>query len=123
MARPRARGRRNAPAPGPRRLASALDRFAELHAGRSRRWDPPAGPLPGVRGGRRHTLRRRMSAAPPSAGEGMTRREAWLSALVVLIAVLLTRVWVATQITFPRPEDTAYYVDVARNLLAGHGLT
>ena len=33
------------------------------------------------------------------------------------------RAWAATQITFPRPEDVAYYVGVARNLLEGRGLT
>ncbi|HEX5239895.1 MAG TPA: hypothetical protein VFW20_02755 [Candidatus Limnocylindrales bacterium] len=53
----------------------------------------------------------------------MTRREAWLSAGAVFLVALLIRIWAATQITFPQPEDTAYYVDVARNLIAGHGLT
>ncbi|HEX7949598.1 MAG TPA: hypothetical protein VF494_04545 [Candidatus Limnocylindrales bacterium] len=53
----------------------------------------------------------------------MSRREAWLSAGLVLVVALGVRIWAATQVTFPRPEDTAYYVDVARNVLAGHGLT
>lgn len=52
----------------------------------------------------------------------MTRREAWLSVLLVVAAALAVRVWAATLITFPRPEDTAYYVSVARNLVDGHGL-
>ncbi|MBI3750686.1 MAG: hypothetical protein HY263_03375, partial [Chloroflexi bacterium] len=53
----------------------------------------------------------------------MSRREAWLSAGLVLLVALGVRIWAATQVTFPRPEDTAYYVDVARNVLTGHGLT
>src|SRR5512140_115452 len=57
------------------------------------------------------------------ARPSMSRREAWLSAGLVLLVALGVRVWTATQVTFPRPEDTAYYVDVARNVLAGHGLT
>ena len=32
------------------------------------------------------------------------------------------RAWAASIITFPRPEDTAYYVGVARKLLEGRGL-
>jgi hypothetical protein len=30
--------------------------------------------------------------------------------------------WVAGQVVFPKPEDTAYYVSVARNLVDGRGL-
>ncbi|MES2211161.1 MAG: hypothetical protein V4515_13430 [Chloroflexota bacterium] len=52
----------------------------------------------------------------------MTRREAWLSVLLVAVAALVVRTWAATVITFPRPEDTAYYVGVARNLVDGRGL-
>ncbi|HEY8988272.1 MAG TPA: hypothetical protein VIM39_04570, partial [Candidatus Limnocylindrales bacterium] len=32
------------------------------------------------------------------------------------------RWYAASLVVFPKPEDTAYYVDVARNLLAGRGL-
>jgi hypothetical protein len=53
----------------------------------------------------------------------MSRREAWLSAGLVFLVAFVVRVWAATLLTFPRPEDTAYYVDVAGNLLAGRGLT
>src|SRR5215217_3971900 len=53
----------------------------------------------------------------------MTRREAVLSAALVFVVALIIRVWAASQLTFPRPEDVAYYVGVARNLLDGHGLT
>jgi hypothetical protein len=53
----------------------------------------------------------------------VSRREAWLSAGLVFVVALVIRAWAATQTTFPRPEDTAYYVDVAGNVLAGRGLT
>ena len=52
----------------------------------------------------------------------MSRHEAWLSVLVVFLVAVGVRVWAASVITFPRPEDTAYYVGVARNLLEGRGL-
>ncbi len=52
----------------------------------------------------------------------MTRREAISSALLVFIVALVVRVFFASQIVFPKPEDTAYYVGVARNLIEGHGL-
>ncbi len=52
----------------------------------------------------------------------MTRREALLTAGLVFVVALVTRAIFASQIVFPKPEDTAYYVGVARNLLDGHGL-
>lgn len=52
----------------------------------------------------------------------MTRREAWISAALVFLAAIVIRIWAASVITFPRPEDTAYYVGVARNLVDGRGL-
>ena len=52
----------------------------------------------------------------------MSRLEALLSAGLVYIVALVVRVWAATQISFPRPEDVAYYVGVARNLVDGRGL-
>jgi hypothetical protein len=52
----------------------------------------------------------------------VTRREAWASAAVVFAAALVVRWYAASLVVFPKPEDTAYYVDVARNLLAGRGL-
>jgi hypothetical protein len=52
----------------------------------------------------------------------MSRREAILSAAVVFIVALGVRAWAMSQITFPRPEDVAYYVGVARNLVEGRGL-
>ena len=52
----------------------------------------------------------------------MTRREAVLSALLVFAVALIVRAYFAAQIVFPKPEDTAYYVGVARNLLEGRGL-
>ena len=52
----------------------------------------------------------------------MTRREAILTALGLFVAALVARIVVASVIVFPKPEDTAYYVGVARNLLEGRGL-
>ncbi len=52
----------------------------------------------------------------------MSRREAWLSAGLIFGVALLVRAHFAAQIVFPKPEDTAYYVGVARNLLEGRGL-
>lgn len=53
----------------------------------------------------------------------MSRREAVLSAAGVFLVAVVIRAWAASQLTFPRPEDVAYYVGVARNLLEGQGLT
>ena len=52
----------------------------------------------------------------------MTRREAWLSVLLVAAVAMIVRAWAISVITFPQPEDTAYYVGVARNLVEGRGL-
>jgi hypothetical protein len=52
----------------------------------------------------------------------MTRREAWLTAGAVFLLAVVVRALAALAITFPVPEDTAYYVAVARNLIDGHGL-
>ncbi|OGO55580.1 MAG: hypothetical protein A2Z32_13925 [Chloroflexi bacterium RBG_16_69_14] len=52
----------------------------------------------------------------------MTRREAGLTAAGIFVVAFLVRIAVAGQIVFPKPEDTAYYVGVARNLLEGRGL-
>src|SRR5919106_500124 len=52
----------------------------------------------------------------------MSRREAVLSAGAVFVVAIVVRAWASSLIVFPRPEDTAYYVGVARNLLEGRGL-
>src|SRR5258705_6595369 len=52
----------------------------------------------------------------------MSRREAWLSIALVFVAAVGVRVWAANLIVFPRPEDAAYYVGVARHLVEGRGL-
>ena len=52
----------------------------------------------------------------------MSRREAWLSAGVVFLAALAARAVAAAAVSFPVPEDTAYYAGVARNLAEGRGL-
>jgi hypothetical protein len=53
----------------------------------------------------------------------VTRREVFLSAGLVFVIALAVRIVAASLVVFPQPEDTAYYVGVARNLLEGHGLT
>ena len=52
----------------------------------------------------------------------MSRREAWLSAGAVFALALAVRIVAAATVSFPVPEDTAYYAGVARNLVEGHGL-
>ena len=52
----------------------------------------------------------------------MTRREAWLSAGLVFLVALVVRTLFASTLRFPTPEDTAYYVGVARNVVEGRGL-
>ncbi|HEY7827168.1 MAG TPA: hypothetical protein VIB99_02980 [Candidatus Limnocylindrales bacterium] len=54
---------------------------------------------------------------------GLTRGEAWATAGLLFVAALLVRIAFARTVPFPTPEDTAYYVMVARNLVQGHGLT
>jgi hypothetical protein len=53
----------------------------------------------------------------------VSRREVILSAGLVFVVALVARIVSASFVVFPQPEDTAYYVGVARNLLAGEGLT
>ncbi len=52
----------------------------------------------------------------------MSRREALLSAGLILAVALATRAVLAAQIVFPKPEDAAYYFGVARNLVEVRGL-
>ena len=52
----------------------------------------------------------------------MTRREAWLSVGLVFGVALIVRTIFAVSLRFPTPEDTAYYVGVARNVVEGRGL-
>ena len=52
----------------------------------------------------------------------MTRREAIASVVGIFAVALVARVLFASQIVFPKPEDTAYYFGVARNLVEGRGL-
>ena len=40
----------------------------------------------------------------------------------MFLAALAVRWYAASLVVFPKPEDTAYYVDAARNLLNGRGL-
>jgi hypothetical protein len=52
----------------------------------------------------------------------VSRREAWLSAGAVFGLALIVRAVAAATLSFAVPEDTAYYVGVARNLVEGRGL-
>ncbi|HEV8488524.1 MAG TPA: hypothetical protein VGQ58_01910 [Candidatus Limnocylindrales bacterium] len=52
----------------------------------------------------------------------MTRREMLLSVGLVFGVSLVTRIVAASIVVFPKPEDTAYYVAVAGNMLDGRGL-
>jgi hypothetical protein len=52
----------------------------------------------------------------------MNRGQAVLAALLVLGVGLVARIATAAIVVFPKPEDTAYYVEVARALLDGRGL-
>jgi hypothetical protein len=52
----------------------------------------------------------------------MSRREAWLTAGLIFLGAVIIRAVVASLVVFPKPEDTAYYVGVARNLVEGRGL-
>ena len=71
-------------------------------------------------GGAAMTADRDATVAPPRWTP--TRREAWLSALLVFAVALGVRIVAAAIIGFPKPEDTAYYVGAARNLVEGRGL-
>lgn len=52
----------------------------------------------------------------------MTRNQVIASLLVVVAVAVVVRSAAAALIVFPKPEDTAYYVGVARNLIEGRGL-
>jgi hypothetical protein len=52
----------------------------------------------------------------------MTRNQVIASVVAVVVVAVVVRVAAAALIVFPKPEDTAYYVGVARNLLEGRGL-
>ena len=52
----------------------------------------------------------------------MSRREAWLTSLGIFVVAATVRAWAAAGTVFPRPEDSAYYVGVARNIAEGRGL-
>jgi hypothetical protein len=52
----------------------------------------------------------------------VSRREAWLSAGAIFAIALAVRAVAAAAISFPVPENTAYYAGVARNLVEGRGL-
>ena len=53
----------------------------------------------------------------------MSRSFAAGSIVVVALTALAVRVWAASFMTFPQPEDVAYYVGVARTLVEHGRLT
>ena len=53
----------------------------------------------------------------------MSRRELVLSSVSVFAVAVTIALWARTFLTFPQPEDVAYYVSVARSMVDGHGLT
>ncbi len=86
-------------------------------------------PIPGRSGeaglvGRTGPRRRPAVASRRVPGRvgAVSRREAVVTALLIFAIALVARAYFAAQIVFPKPEDTAYYVGVARNLLEGRGL-
>jgi hypothetical protein len=50
------------------------------------------------------------------------RLRGWAAPALLFLIALLVRAWAATQVTLPPTQVSAYYLDVARNLAAGHGL-
>jgi hypothetical protein len=50
------------------------------------------------------------------------RRSPWLAPVTLFGIALLVRLVAASAITFPATEGSAYYVDVARNVVQGHGM-
>jgi hypothetical protein len=71
------------------------------------------------------TLRERLLGALPTGGDLPLRpgkREAALTALALFGLAVALRVAAALAVSFPVPEDTAYYAGVARNFDEGRGL-
>ncbi len=54
--------------------------------------------------------------------DAVSRREAWLTAGAIFAIALIVRAVAAAAVSFPVPENTAYYAGVARNLVEGRGL-
>lgn len=50
------------------------------------------------------------------------RRSPWVAPITLLGLALIVRLVAASTIVFPPTEGSAYYLDVARNLVQGHGL-
>src|SRR4051794_12373142 len=117
-ARPWRRGRQRRADPG-RHGASELARAADPRRGVA---DAPRG----VPRGRAVTGRAALDmAVPPRSNawvRSIVRHEAVLTAAALFSIALVIRAAFASQIVFPKPEDTAYYVGVARNLVEGRGL-
>ncbi|MFL5769998.1 MAG: hypothetical protein ACJ765_07950, partial [Chloroflexota bacterium] len=68
-------------------------------------------------------LRQPAGPAMRDGGSLVSRRDLVLQALFVFAAALVVRILAASIVVFPEPEDTAYYVGIAKNMLEGAGLT
>ncbi len=78
---------------------------------------------PAARRRTRHTRRDRAGRAPQDGDDRpVTRLEALLSAVGILVLAVVVRTAAAAAVPFPVPEDTAYYWGVARNAVEGRGL-
>src|SRR4029079_11054972 len=99
LAGARTERRGTGPRAGAGREAARLDRSAGVHGARRGRRAADPGAVPVV-------------PRVKHRGVSVSRREAILSAGLVLFVALAVRAWAATQIAFPRPEDVAYYVGV-----------
>ena len=115
LARARAGSASRPSSPSSPASSAGMDRPARLR--RSRR--PTAGSRPTSRSSRSASRPTTSGARVAAQARPMTRREAWLTAVGLFAVALLVRAVFAAQIVFPKPEDTAYYVGVARNLRRG----
>jgi hypothetical protein len=61
-------------------------------------------------------------ALPGARAQGSIRVAVWAAPLVLYLVALGVRLVVTAWIPFPPTEGSLYYLDVARNLVAGHGL-
>jgi Dolichyl-phosphate-mannose-protein mannosyltransferase len=122
LARRRARRRRRGGRARAGRRPSRLDRRPDPRDRRAR-WRPSGrGGLPGLPRERRHAMHAVLRGRRHDEDRRVTRRELVLTGGTVFLVALAVRAVAAWVIPFPRPEDTAYYVGVARNLLEGRGL-
>ncbi len=59
---------------------------------------------------------------PGTRARGSVRVAVWMAPLVLYLIALCVRLVVTAWVPFPPTEGSLYYLDVARNLVTGHGL-